>query len=106
MLTGHLPYGKEMSARNIKRVNYISLKRYNPGIPVWVDKAIEKAVSINPENRFSILSEFTYALNNPDSSLISTDYVPLMKRNPLRTWQAISFILFVTNIILLYKFTN
>jgi len=106
MLTGHLPYGKEMSARNIKRVSYISLKRYNPEIPVWVDKAIEKAVSINPENRFSILSEFTYALNNPDSSLISTDYVPLMKRNPLRTWQAISFILFLTNIILLYNFTT
>ncbi|MDH5602224.1 MAG: bifunctional protein-serine/threonine kinase/phosphatase, partial [Gammaproteobacteria bacterium] len=27
MLTGHLPYGKEMTARNIKRVKYISLKR-------------------------------------------------------------------------------
>jgi len=106
MLTGHLPYGKEMSAKNIKRVNYISVKRYNPEIPIWVDKAIEKAVSINPENRFSILSEFTYALNKPDSSLISNDYVPLMKRNPLRTWQAISFVLFITNIILLYKFTN
>ena len=103
MLTGHLPYGKEMSARNIKRVNYISLKRFNPEIPVWVDKAIEKAVHINPENRFGILSEFTYALNNPDSSLVSTDYVPLIKRNPVRSWQIISLVLFLTNIILFYK---
>ena len=103
MLSGHLPYGKEMSVKNIKRVKYISIKRYNPEIPVWVDKAIEKAVSINPENRFSILSEFTYALNKPDSSLINNDHVPLIKRDPLRTWQAISFILVFINVILIYK---
>lgn len=106
MLTGHLPYGKEMSAKNIKRARYISVKRYNPGIPVWVDKAIEKAVNINPENRFSVLSEFTYALNKPDSSLINNDYVPLIKRNPVRTWQAISFILVIVNITLLYQLNN
>lgn len=106
MLTGHLPYGKEMSAKNIKRVRYISLKRYNPEIPVWVDKAIEKAVNINPENRFSILSEFTYALNKPDSSLINNDYVPLIERNPVRSWQMISLLLVVINIFLIYKLNS
>lgn len=103
MLTGHLPYGKEMSAKNIKRVRYISIKHYNPEIPIWVDKAVEKAVSINPENRFSILSEFTYALNKPDSSLINNDFVPLIKRNPIRTWQLISMALAIINILLIYK---
>lgn len=106
MLTGHLPYGKEMTAKNIKRARYISLKRYNPGIPVWVDKAIEKAVHINPENRFSILSEFTYALNKPDSSLINNDYVPLIKRDPIRTWQIISILLFIFNLFLLYQLSK
>lgn len=106
MLTGHLPYGKEMSAKNIKRVRYVSLKRYNPEIPIWVDKAVEKAVHINPENRFSILSEFTYALNKPDSSLINNDYIPLIKRNPVRTWQVISFILVIINAILIYQINN
>ena len=102
MLTGHLPYGKEMSAKNIKRARYISVKRYNPEIPVWVDKAIEKAVHINPDNRFSVLSEFDYALNKPDSSLINNDYIPLIKRNPIRTWKIISFILVAINIVLIY----
>jgi len=106
MLTEHLPYGKEMSAKNIKRANYISVKRYNPGIPVWVDKAIEKAVSIKPENRFSILSEFTYALNKPDSSLINNDYVPLIKRNPVRTWQIISTALLIINFLLIYQLNH
>lgn len=106
MLTRHLPYGKEMSARNIKRARYTSIKHYSPEIPIWVDKAVEKAVNINPENRFSILSEFTYALNKPDSSLINADYVPLIKRNPVRTWQAISLVLIVINIILIYKMNS
>ena len=106
MLTGHLPYGKEMTARNIKRAKYISIKRYNPDIPVWVDKAIEKAVHINPENRFSILSEFIYALNKPDSSLISKDYVPLIKRDPVRTWQSISLVLVLINLFLLYQLSQ
>jgi len=106
MLTGHLPYGKEMNAKNIKRARYISVKRYNPEIPIWVDKAIEKAVNINPDNRFSILSEFTYALNKPDSSLINNDYVPLIKRNPVRTWQVISFFLVIVNLLLTYKLNN
>lgn len=106
MLTGHLPYGKEMSAKNIKQVRYVSLKHYNPETPIWVDKAVEKAVHINPENRFSLLSEFTYALNKPDSSLINNDYVPLIKRNPMRTWQVISFILVVINVILIYQINN
>ena len=104
LLSGHLPYGKELTAKNILKVNYISIKRYNPEIPVWVDKALEKAVSINPEQRFTRLSEFIAALSNPNSRLINNDYVPLIKRNPVRAWQLISAILFISNIALLYFF--
>ena len=46
-------------SQNLPKALYVSFKRYNPEIPIWVDKAVEKAVHINPENRFSILSEFT-----------------------------------------------
>lgn len=106
LLTGRLPYGKELTTRNIKRVRYQSIKRFNPEIPIWVDRAIEKAVIINPDSRFSKLSEFTYALNHPDSSLISQEYVPLLKRNPVRVWQGISLILLIVNIILIYVFTK
>lgn len=102
LLTGQLPYSKALSARNLARAHYQSVKFYNPEIPVWVDKAIEKAVSINPETRFDKLSEFTYALSHPDSSLINQDYVPLIKRNPLKVWQGISLLLLISNIILFF----
>lgn len=103
LLTGQLPYGKELTAKNILKVNYVSAKHYSPEIPVWVDKAIEKAVTINPDNRFNTLSEFIYALNNADSRLINNDYVPLIKRNPIRVWQVTSVILFIVNLGLLYS---
>lgn len=106
LLTGRLPYGRELTARNINRVRYRSLKRFNPEIPVWVDRAIEKAVSINPDNRFAKLSEFTCALSHPDSTLVSQEYVPLIRRNPVRVWQGISLILLVLNLVLLYLLTH
>ena len=102
LLSGKLPYGRELSARNLRRVNYRSIKQFNPEVPVWVDKALEKAVHIKPEHRFSILSEFTHAMSQPDSSLVNQDYVPLIKRNPLKVWQGISLILLLGNLVLIY----
>jgi len=102
LLSGHLPYGKELTAKNMFKVNYISIKQYNPEIPVWVDKALEKAVNINPEQRFARLSEFIVSLNNPKSRLINNDYVPLIQSNPIRVWKIISAILFILNVFLFY----
>jgi len=106
MLTGKLPYNKELSSRNLGRARYQSVKFHNPEIPLWVDKAIEKAVSINPQTRFDKLSEFTYALSHPDSTLINQDYVPLIKRNPVKAWQGISLLLLIANIILIHLLTS
>ncbi len=102
LLSGRLPYGKELTAKNVRKVNYISIKHYNPEVPAWVDKALEKAVNISPDQRFTRLSEFIAALNNPNSRLVNTDYVPLIKRNPIRAWQLMSTCLLLSNMVLLY----
>ncbi len=106
LLTGRLPYGKELTARNLKRVRYQPIKRVNPEIPLWVDRAIEKAVSIHPENRFEKLSEFTWALNHPDPRLAGTEHVPLIQRHPVRVWQTISALLLLLNLWLLWLLSN
>jgi len=104
LLTGHLPYGKSLDKKNLRKVSYIPVKYYIPETPYWVDKAIQKSVNINPEQRFSILSEFEYAINNPDSKLITQEHIPLLKSNPVKVWQIISVILLATNIISLYLY--
>jgi len=102
LLTGKLPYGKELSAKNIRRVSYRSIKSFNPEVPLWVDKAVEKAVQLNPEFRYERLSEFVFALSEPDSKLIRKDFIPLLERNPAKTWRFIAVFLFVLNVYLFY----
>jgi len=107
LLTGHLPYGKAISRKNLRKVSYTPVKYYFPEIPYWVDKAIQKSISINPDQRYSILSEFVHAMNNPDSNVISQEHVPLIRSNPVKVWQVAAFLLLVTNLITLYfLFTN
>lgn len=102
LLTGHLPYGKPLTTRNLHKLNYISIKQYVPEIPYWVDRAIQKSVNINPDQRFQILSEFDYALNTPNTALSKQEHVPLIKANPVRFWKSLSIILLILNFVLVY----
>lgn len=102
LLTGHLPYNKTLTSRNLNLVHYVSAREYLPELPLWVNKALEKAVAINPEERYGLLSEFTHALSQPDTNALKSEFVPLLKRNPLRFWQVMSASLFFSNLVLLY----
>ncbi len=102
LLCGRLPYNKSLSARNLNLVHYVSVREYLPELPAWLDKAMEKAVAINPEQRYGLLSEFTHALSQPDTNSLKNEFVPLLQRNPLRFWQWMSTILFLINLVLLY----
>ena len=104
LLTGRIPYGKALNAKNLRKLNYVSVKQFVPEIPYWVDKAIQKSVNINPEQRFEILSEFVYAINSPDKNLSSNEHIPLIKSNPVRVWKTITVVLLITNLISLYLF--
>ncbi len=102
LLTGKLPYGKELSARNLGKVSYISARNHTKELPEWVDKALEKAVKIQPQYRYVLLSEFTSALTKPDPDLASKPNAPLIERNPVKVWQIISLVLLLSNLILIY----
>ncbi|MFV2060447.1 MAG: protein kinase [Gammaproteobacteria bacterium] len=106
LLTGKLPYGKELSARNLGKVSYISARNHSRELPEWVDKALEKAVKITPQYRYGLLSEFTSALTKPDPDLASKPNAPLLERNPLKVWQVISFILFLSNLFFIYLYNS
>ncbi len=97
MLTERLPYGaqvaKTRSRKQQARLAYIPARQANPAIPVWVDEALRKAVHPNPARRYEALSEFLYDLRNPNAAFIAAGPVPLLERNPLRFWQALTFLL-------------
>ena len=103
MLTGELPYGsKELTARKLRRVHYIPAIRFNPDIPVWMDRALEKATSIARNRRYALLSEFTHDLSHPNPAFTPGNAEPLIERNPLLVWKGIATFLLLLNLLFLY----
>ena len=105
LLTGHLPYGdgypEARSVPEFARLSYISACRYNPHVPLWVDAALKKALSINPGNRYEALGEFLIDLDRPNPAFNPDSSRPWLERNPLRFWQVLAGLLALGNVILL-----
>ncbi|MES1951638.1 serine/threonine-protein kinase [Salinisphaera sp. S4-8] len=97
MLTGHLPYGPDVSrARNatdLNRLRYTSAIVYNDDVPVWVDNALRKALHPNPDKRYAEVAEFVYDLRHPRGELVADHRLPLIERDPNRFWKGLSAVL-------------
>jgi hypothetical protein len=75
-------------------------------IPVWMDKAIEKAVKIDPRQRYGLLSEFISDISRPNEAFLKETAVPLIEKNPARFWQWLSVLLVLLNLFLVYLLLN
>ena len=103
MLTGRLPYGRELTPRNLKRVRYRPAADHNPEVPVWMDGALEKAVAIDPTRRYERLSEFTYDLSHPNPAFTRQGMQPLLERNPTAFWKGLALVSLLANLVLLVQ---
>ena len=102
LLTGHLPYGADLSAKKLAKAPYTPATVHNPDIPAWLDAALERAVHRDPQQRYPLLSEFTYDLSHPNPQYNQRKTPPLMERNPLALWRGAAVGLFIINMILFY----
>lgn len=106
MITGKLPYGKNLlkavEKGSLSKLRYISIQNYTANIPDWVDKTIRKAVEVNPEKRYSKLSELESDLRKPNPEYLKEQQLPLMERNPVGFWRSTAILLVIVNIVLLY----
>ncbi len=101
MLTGHFPYGEVSQAKPHKYYHYISARKYNQAVPIWMDECLKKSVQPQPENRYESYSELLYDFSNPNPKFIRKK-VPLIEREPLLFWKWVSIFLFAVNVLLLY----
>ena len=106
-LAGKQPYaGKLEGSQSLaaySRLKYISLCSYNPHVPLWIDGAIRKALSINPASRYGDIAEFLHDLKHPNPRFSTVHYQPLVEKNPLLFWQVLSAVLFL---LLIYSHAN
>lgn len=105
MMTGHLPYGdqltREINWRTLNKITYQSAINYNPMIPLWMDGAIEKAAKLDMKSRYNTFSEFLFDLKNPNPVFMNRS-VPLLEKDPNMVWKLLAMALFISNLVLLY----
>lgn len=105
MLTGRLPYGTQVPKSRTRaaqrRLRYRSAQDDDREVLAWVDEAIRKAVHPDPCKRYGELSEFVYDLHHPNREFLNRSRPPLLERNPLAFWQALSCILALVILMLL-----
>ncbi len=107
LLTGHLPYkeqaGSSVRVRHYTHLRYRSARRDRADIPLWVDQALAKALSPNPAERYTSMSEFIQDLSHPNPSFQPSNTRPLLERNPVLTWQLLAGTMLILNLLLLFK---
>ena len=91
LLTKQLPYGTDLarcnSLKQLKKVQYHSIRKYRPDLPIWLDKILGQALSIEPRHRFEVLSELIHNLTHPSKELLNSKPPAIIERDPLRFWQ-------------------
>ena len=91
LLTKQLPYGTDLarcnSLKQLKKVQYYSIRKYRPDLPIWLDKILGQALSIEPTHRFEALFELIHNLMHPSKELLNSKPPAIIERDPLRFWQ-------------------
>lgn len=95
MVTGKHPFGsgfdKASRLRDFQTLQYIPARRHNPLVPIWMDKALEKTLSILPGNRYEALSEWLRDLQRPNPDWLHPEELPFVQRDPVRAWKLFAF---------------
>jgi serine/threonine protein kinase len=110
LLTGKHPYGnaldKAQSLRDFSLLRYTPSYEHNPLIPVWLDGAIRKACSVNPQNRYEALSEFEYDLTHPNDKFLLTEPLAKVANRSLTAWKLTAVALLALVVALLILLMN
>ncbi len=106
LLTGGAhPFGPRFeeaeTVRDFMTLTYQPASKRNPLVPSWIDAALEKALSTNPDRRQEVLSEFLTDLSHPNPSLLKGEDSPLLERRPVLFWKAVSALLATVVVLLL-----
>jgi serine/threonine protein phosphatase PrpC len=105
MLTGHLPYGLQVtqlrSPGDLNRLRYIPVRDRRPDVPPWLDAVLRRALHPQARSRQEALSEFLHDLSTPGSQYQGHRSSPLIDRNPVVFWQTLTVLLALAVLVLL-----
>jgi serine/threonine protein phosphatase PrpC len=105
MLTGKHPYGPAIeearSQSDFDNLRYTPAPQLNPHVPIWMDRAIQRAVHLDAAARYEELTEFIYDLENPNPDYLIEE-APRSRHQPAETYKRLALLLAITQVITLY----
>lgn len=105
---GHLPYGAAVeecrSAADYDKLRYRSASRFNPVIPTWFDRALQKGVSLDLSQRYQSIGQLLTDLQQPNPAFLHDEVKQEHKTNPLLFWQLLSGFWFITLLLVVWLF--
>jgi serine/threonine protein phosphatase PrpC len=109
IFTKQLPYGQQVedcqNMQDYDKLRYVSATKFNPIIPIWFDKALEKGVKFELNERYNTIAEFMNDLTQPNPEFLKPE--PEVKQsNTLLFWKLVSGFWFVTLILVIYLFSQ
>ncbi|MDP5208226.1 bifunctional protein-serine/threonine kinase/phosphatase [Microbulbifer sp. 2205BS26-8] len=108
MFTGELPYGEEIEAcrsnADYERLRYRSATQFNPVVPLWFDRALERGCSIDLEQRYPTLEALIRDLGNPNPDYLRED--PTDKGDASLFWKILCGIWVITLLAVVALFSS
>ena len=94
-LAGEFPYGNIDATSPPRRDRPTPLSALRPDLPAWIQAVLNRAIAVDPAERFRDMSEFAIEMEAGPSRAPLAIQRPrtLYERHPLRFWQGVSALL-------------
>jgi serine/threonine protein phosphatase PrpC len=102
LLTGHYPYGEIEAFQRPRFGAPISASRYRPDVPEWIAQSLDRAVAVQPAQRFETAEEWLLVLEQGERRSLSVRPRPLLEREPLKVWRTLALGSLLVNLVLLF----
>ncbi|RON45414.1 bifunctional protein-serine/threonine kinase/phosphatase [Pseudomonas frederiksbergensis] len=102
LLTGQYPYGEIEAFQRPRFGVPVSASRYRPDLPEWLALSLERAVAVDPLQRFETAEEWLLLLEHGERRSLSVRPKPLLEREPLKVWRTLALGSLVVNLLLLF----
>ncbi|MEE2002355.1 protein kinase [Alkalimonas sp. MEB108] len=108
LFTGQLPYGSKIedcrTASDFDRLRYIPAREHNPRIPLWFDRALEKGVAFDLQQRYTTLQSLLRDLKQPNPDFLREEVKRNTRTSSLLFWQLLSGFWFITLLLVIWLF--
>jgi serine/threonine protein phosphatase PrpC len=100
---GAYPYGEIEPFAQPRLGKATSLTKHRPDLPAWLERAIARAIALDPRERFADAIEFAFELEHGSLRAVphSIERPSLYERNPVRFWQGVAALLFIALLVAL-----